>query len=112
MSREPREGFRESAAELELLLWALWNPIGMNVPLDEYRQYAPQIWKLLAEHADTDAVADELERIGREWMELDRIGDPRRAAAGDVREVAERLGDWWYWRSDFPREFAGEEGTA
>jgi hypothetical protein len=108
VSGELGKEFRESARELELLLWALWNPIGFNVPLDEYRRYVPQIWKLLAEHADAAVVADELERIEREWMDIHNFGDPRRAAVGDVRDVAERLSDWWLWRFDNPEELAKE----
>jgi hypothetical protein len=112
MNGQMSDDFRKSATELELLLWALWNPIGFNVPLDEYSRYGPRIWKLLAEHAGTDAVADELELMARDRMEIHRVGDPRRAAIGDVHAVAARLNDWWYWRFDYPQEVAESEETA
>jgi hypothetical protein len=55
------------AAELELLLWAVWDPIG-GVPLDEYHRYVGSLWKLLAEDASVDVVATELARITQEEM--------------------------------------------
>jgi hypothetical protein len=36
-------------AELRLILWAAWDPIG-GVPRDEYDWYVPRLWALLREH--------------------------------------------------------------
>jgi hypothetical protein len=91
-----KERYRKYAPELSLLLWAVWDPIGAGVPLDEYDTYVPLIWKLLDENAGVDAVSAELTRIGEERMGMDR---------GTGQEAAQRLTAWWYWRFDFPEEF-------
>jgi hypothetical protein len=93
---ERKQRFGKYSPELELLLWAVWDPIG-GVPLDEYNSYVPQIWRLLEDHAGVDAIADELSGICEESMELD---------PSDQTPAARRLIDWWYWRFDFPVEFA------
>jgi hypothetical protein len=92
-----KKRWREYEPELILLLWALWDPI-TGVPLNEYENYAPVVWKLLGEHASVEKLADELSRIRVETIgcEPDREGD---------RRVAERLREWWYWRFKFPVEF-------
>jgi hypothetical protein len=84
------------ASELGLVLWAVWNPIGTSVPIDEYESYVPVIWKLLAEHAGIEAISTALAQIADERMGGDR---------GTSRQTAERLTEWWYWRFDFPEEF-------
>ena len=91
-----QERFRKYAPELNLLLWAIWDPIGAGVPIDEYGNSVPVIWRLLEEHAGMDAVTAGLQRICDE-----RLGGGR----GTEREAAERLTAWWYWRFDFPEEF-------
>jgi hypothetical protein len=93
---EAKKRFRTYAPELELLLWAVWNPIRVDVPLDEYESYVPVIWRLLSEGAGVDAVFSELKRICEEQMG---------GCGGREREAAERLTEWWYWRFDYPVEF-------
>jgi hypothetical protein len=90
------ERFRKYAPELELLLWAVWDPIGAGVPIDEYESYVPVIWKLLHERAGAEVVSTALAQIAEERIGLDR---------GTSRSAAERLTQWWYWRFDFPEEF-------
>ena len=90
------ERFRKYAPELGLLLWAVWDPIGAGVPIDEYESYVPVIWKLLEEHVGIEAVSTALAQIAEERIGLDR---------GTSRSAAERLTQWWYWRFDFPEEF-------
>lgn len=90
-----RQRFKEHAPELNLLLWALWNPIGASMPLDEYETYVPPIWNLLVMDASVEEIAAELRRI--EQDQFDSGGDSNRA-------VAERLKDWWYWRFKYPEE--------
>ena len=94
-SRPNAEHFRKHSPELGLLLWAVWDPIGAGVPVDEYESYVPIIWNLLAEHATVDEVAERLDRIAEEQMSL---------PPGRGRVAAERLSRWWYWRFDFPAE--------
>lgn len=91
-----KERFRKYAPELGLLLWAVWDPIGAGVPIDEYESYVPAIWKLLDEHAGIEAISNALAQIAEERMGTDR---------GMSRHAAERLTEWWYWRFDFPEEF-------
>ena len=95
-AKSERKRFREHAPEVGLLLWAVWNPIGVDVPLDEYDGYVPMVWKLLAEHAEVDEIARALEKIADE-----RMG----GGLGTSRVAAERLSQWWYWRFEFPVEF-------
>ena len=93
---DERGRFRAHVEELNLLLWAVWNPIGVDVPLDEYESYVPIVWKLLSEHADVGEIAAELDRIAHQRMGVSSVRG---------RETAERLSQWWYWRFDFPVEF-------
>lgn len=94
-AKDEKDRFRTHSTELGLLLWALWNPIGAGVPLDEYDTYVPTIWRMLAEHAGPEVVAAELARISEEQIEVDR---------GTSLHAATRLTQWWYWRFEFPEE--------
>jgi hypothetical protein len=96
-TKAEKDRFRKYAPELELLLWAVWDPIGVGVPLDEYANYVPGIWRLLDEQAGPEAISAELKRICDEAIEMD---------AGTNDQAAERLTAWWYWRFIFPVEFA------
>lgn len=93
--------YRRHGPELELLLWAVWDPIAAGVPLDEYANYVPTIWRLLEEQAGEEPIAAELKRIcdGRIGMD-----------AGTNERAAEILTAWWYWRFIFPEEFAAGSG--
>jgi hypothetical protein len=97
-ARVAKDRFGRHSAELSLLLWAVWDPIG-DVPVDEYERYVPTIWRLLEEHADVAAIADELTKICEGWIELDR---------GTNFKAAETVSRWWYWRFDYPEELAAE----
>jgi hypothetical protein len=90
-----RERFKKHAPELNLLLWALWNPIGASVPLDESESYVPRIWKLLVVDASVEDIAAELRRIEQDRMD---------STGNGTQAVAERLKDWWYWRFKYPDE--------
>jgi hypothetical protein len=103
---------RIGEAELRLILWAAWDPIG-GVPRDEYDWYVPRLWALLREHgaalhapehfdrltrAEQDewahrakAVAERIARQLGEWR-TDRIGLPPRPE--DDRIVAAKISDW------------------
>jgi hypothetical protein len=94
-ARAAKKRFRRYAPELGILLWAVWDPIGAGVPVDEYESYVPTIWKLLDEHASIETLSAALTRISEERMGTDR---------GTSRAAAERLTEWWYWRSDHPEE--------
>lgn len=55
-------------AELRLILWAAWDPIGA-VPRDEYDWYVPRVWELLRNRASKQEIAAQLgasrtDRIG------------------------------------------------
>jgi hypothetical protein len=95
-ARAEKNRFGEYSPELALLLWAVWNPIGVEVPLDEYESYVPTVWRLLAEHAGVEEIATRMAQIADE-----RMGGAR----GTERAAAELLSQWWYWRFDFPVEF-------
>jgi hypothetical protein len=91
--------FRKHAAELELLLWTVWDPIGSGVPLDEYANYVPVIWRLLEAQAGAETVSAELKRICDERISMD---------AGTNDQTGKVLTAWWYWRFIFPEEFAAD----
>jgi len=90
--------WRTFGPELDLILWAVWNPIGAGEPLDEYSTYTPVIWNMLRSGATTGAVADQLAawRVERIGLNPDDEHD---------RLTAERISNWWYWRFVFPEEF-------
>jgi len=50
-STEQKERFRKYSPELELLLWAVWDPIG-GVPLDEHGRHVPDYPAELAAEGD------------------------------------------------------------
>jgi hypothetical protein len=98
---------------LELLLWALWDPIG-GVPLDEYKYYCEPVVQVLREaaHADAELAGTELpddeaqrERNALWETSVDRLtallADLRARCRDrpDVevdRRAAKRLIEW-YW---------------
>jgi hypothetical protein len=83
-------------AELRLILWAAWDPIG-HVPRDEYDWYVPRLWALLREHASAlrePAGYDALPRAEQdEWS--------NRANASE-RKVAAQLSEWRTGRIGLP----------
>jgi hypothetical protein len=100
-AKAERDRYRKHAPGLELLLWAVWDPIGAGVPLDEYANYVPVIWRVLKEQAGAEAVSAELKRISGEQIGMD---------AGTNDSAGELLTAWWYWRFVFPEEFAAKSG--
>jgi hypothetical protein len=96
-ARASKDRFRAYAPEVTLLLWAVWNPVGTDVPINEYENYVPGVWKLLEAGADVDAVSAELTRIVDERM----MG----SGQGTERAAAETIKAWWYWRFDYPKGF-------
>ena len=99
-------------AELGMILWAAWDPIG-GVPRDEYDWYVPRLWTLLREHGSVLREVGEGEEVSEadlaRWSErvhaseakvaaqlsewrTDRIGLP--ADPQSDRIVAEKLSDW------------------
>jgi hypothetical protein len=85
-AREWREFWRvRGMRELQLVLWASWDPIG-GTPPGEYHAYAFRIASLLGSRASRDALADELGGIRR-----DKIGiEPNRQQDA---YAAEKIGD-------------------
>jgi hypothetical protein len=86
-------------SELMLLLWAVWDPIGVGVPRDEYENYAPQVASLLRSGASAEKVAALLGEI-RTGM----IGDEPRPA--EDLTAAEKICDWYDLPWESPWSFA------
>jgi len=87
-AREWREFWRQRGMrELQLVLWATWDPIGRTPP-GEYDAYAFRIASLLGSRASREALVQELGRIRRELPHDD--GDRERDAY-----AAEKIGDWF-----------------
>jgi len=91
--------FREYSGELNLLLWAVWNPIGSDLPLSEYERYVPTLWRMLEDDSSIDAIAAELTRICQEAMEIE---------ASTNGSTAETLKRWWSWRFEYPEQLTAE----
>ena len=53
--------------EIDFLLWREWDPIG-GVPRNEYERYAPQIFQLKIQKANTDAIAGALLQFETEYI--------------------------------------------
>jgi hypothetical protein len=67
--------------ELQLLLWAAWDPLDEGSP-GEYDGYALRVASLLGSRASGEAIAAELGRIRRNelGLEPDPAGDARAAS--------------------------------
>ena len=68
--------------ELQLLLWAAWDPMDDDGSPGEYDGYALRVASLLGSRASREAIAAELSRIRRDelGLEPDRAEDARAAA--------------------------------
>jgi len=87
-AREWREFWKtRGMRELQLVLWAAWDPIG-GTPPGEYDRYAFRIASLLGSRATCAAVADELGRIRRDVLDE----EPNRERD---REAAQKISDWF-----------------
>jgi hypothetical protein len=71
--------------ELQLVLWAGWDPIG-STPTGEYDRYAFRIASLLGSRASREALADELGRIRRNELGLEPDPAQDFHAAGKVAD--------------------------
>jgi hypothetical protein len=72
---------------LSLLLWALWNPIGI-VPLDEYKSYTGQVVSVLKDGHQAD-----LELLSGDWNPSDSVQRQRnKLYTASVKELATLLG--------------------
>ena len=74
--------------QLNLILWAAWDPIGLGVPTDEYASYAPRILALLQAGSREAVVAEELSRIRTE--QIGAVGRPGADSHG-----ADKLCEWY-----------------
>ena len=83
-AREWREFWRRRGMrELQLVLWAAWDPIG-GTPPGEHDTYVLRIVSLLGSRASTSAVAAELGRIRRDELALEPAPEADAAAAGKI----------------------------
>jgi hypothetical protein len=67
---DEKQRWRRYGPEFCLLLWATWDPIGVGVPLDEYDNYAPPVWTLLARGASEEEIASHLRDVRERMMEV------------------------------------------
>ena len=83
------EWFRElGEAELRLILWAAWDPIG-HVPRDEYDTYIPRLWTLLREHALVLRTVPDYDELPE--TEQDEITD---RTVASLRKIEALLSGW------------------
>jgi hypothetical protein len=71
--------------ELELLLWAAWDPVDGASP-DDYTKVAPRVASLLASSAGLEALTDELGRIRVDELALAPEPEADRKAAGKIAD--------------------------
>jgi hypothetical protein len=73
------------ARQIRKVLMADWDPIGLSAipgaPEDEYDAYVPAIERMLRQNATATDIADYLDRIVTETMELSAKSDASRKAA-------------------------------
>jgi hypothetical protein len=75
-----KEQVRSLIAQVDSVLWEVWDPIGVNdVPeaRDEYTSYAPAVARLLHSGASDDVIQRHLatiilEQMGMLWVDPDR----------------------------------------
>jgi hypothetical protein len=67
-----RERFRAYTPELALLLWAVWNPIDVGVPLDEVRGLCPDRLEAAVQAHGSEELATRLDDIAAERMGVGR----------------------------------------
>ncbi len=83
-------------ADLNLILWASWNPICSGSPTDEYTGYVGRIGALLDRGASESELEEELRTLRTENMGLTRDFD------GDGR-AADRILTWYCEARGLPR---------
>jgi hypothetical protein len=63
-----RRDHYENVNAIRRVLVDQWNPIGVNVPDDEYDGYIPTIYRMMQELAGVEKLADHLGKL--EWISM------------------------------------------
>jgi hypothetical protein len=92
-------------AELRLILWAAWDPIG-GVPRDEYDSYRPALWALIRDHARVLGSAPPDDAPSATWDEWSA------AARASEERIAAQLGEWRTKSIGLPPDPHGDELVA
>ena len=77
-------------AEIDRVLWEIWDPIGVNdspEARDEYHSYIHDVYALLKAAATREEIAAHLTRVERERMGLSDCGLTASAAADHLLEI-------------------------
>ena len=79
---------RQIQTEISKVLWEDWNPIGFDVPLDEYDAYVGPIYSLLSRGASAEEVARHLASVDTDGITGHQT-DPSRLmrVAHKLREI-------------------------
>ena len=93
---------RSGHAQLSLILWAVWDPIG-DVPPSEYESYSPHVAGMLHDGRSEDEIATWLRT-----MRSERIGLPDDELNPQDREAAHRVKEWYDWEMRSWEESHGE----
>ncbi len=62
-------GWKSDIEAIRQILLSDWNPIGFDVPDDEYDEYIPQLYQMIRNQASVDQLSHHLSQV-----ESDRIG--------------------------------------
>jgi hypothetical protein len=81
---------RRGLDQLSLILWAVWDPIGGDVPTDEYVSYAPHVIGMLHDGRSEDEIAAWLRAI-----RIERMGPDEDGQDSQDREAAHRAKEWY-----------------
>ena len=87
-----QERAREIQVAIARVLMEDWDPIGVpDIPEDEYDNYIPAIYGMLAQGKSGQEIADYLSRIEIEWMELTPVRSHLEAVARKLLLISSEL---------------------
>lgn len=79
-----KDRIKDLKKEVSRILLEVWDPIGINdIPecQDEYSNYEDAVVSLVMHRASANEIADHLDKVAREWMEVRDAGDRATMAA-------------------------------
>lgn len=95
--KEDRKPELEALREcVDKILLDVWNPIGGQVPLDEYRRYLPHVIKMVVDEVGEAAITEYLLSVERGPMGL-KTNSYHDMRPDTCRRVASRLVSDWEW---------------
>jgi hypothetical protein len=82
-------GWKADTDAIRSVLMSEWNPIGVDVPDDEYDSYIPLIYRMIQEHKSVDQLSLALSDIESERMGLQANQQRNRRVADLLLKVVQ-----------------------